>query len=75
MPVPQQSILVELNVVGFCFRFFTFRNQEIAITKTTVDIIEICDAYFTVSCFSKYLIKNVVFNKKMFLVVNNTKNV
>jgi hypothetical protein len=37
--------------VRLCFRFlvrFVFRNQAIGVTKTTVDIIEICDAYFTV---------------------------
>ena len=31
----------------FVLGLFYIRNQAIGVTKTTVDIIEICDAYFT----------------------------
>jgi hypothetical protein len=32
----------------FVLGFFNIRNQAIGTTNTIVDIIEICDAYFTV---------------------------
>ena len=35
--------------IGSLVYVFHFRNREVGVTKTTVDIIhEICDAYFTV---------------------------
>jgi hypothetical protein len=38
------------NVVPLCLRFLLSYSQEIGVTETTVDIIEICDAYFAVEC-------------------------
>ena len=36
------------NVVRFFMVFYLYCNQEFGITKTAVDIIEICDVYFII---------------------------